>query len=359
MLWVLLLYLSVLPPILGAPVPLPKEADTTNHHLIRKSESTLTGETLQRVLKNNPYLSSHSLQFVSCASAVVERVQHSAPTDQEDGAPDTVEDADDDLQQQYALFRLCPRSEDSGATPNDACSVDCRQNFGEYVVPLQTYLFHTIKYFQAKQQQYCLDCDATCSPDASRLLLKGDPKSATNLLPSPEVDCATCVDECDKIDNMNSNGYIDATVFLSCQMIYDPDGETEAPLYAGPVCAEPGTKIRIGVFKDEECRILDPTKEVDDYLVNSDGSLMKLSHALLRQTYTDTCIACDASNGADGKEDNNRRVCQPLYGVAGKCEPETLATSSFNEVCEESLTQEPYVCDFIQSLKVSSLRESA
>ena len=107
-----------------------------------------------------------------------------------------------------------------------------------------------------------------------------------------DTDCYTCVDECEKIENMEDNGYIDATEFLECQMIYDPEDDNRQALYAGPICASQGTKIKIGVFKDEDCLFVDNEKEVEDYLMNGDGGQMLLSHALLKATYTDTCMSC-------------------------------------------------------------------
>jgi hypothetical protein len=87
---------------------------------------------------------------------------------------------------------------------------------------------------------------------------------------------------------MATNGYVDATTFLQCQMIFDPDDDTAASLYAGIVCTSNGGKVKIGVFTDQYCTSLDSSKNVDDYLVDNDGYNMKLSHAVLKTTYDKT-----------------------------------------------------------------------
>jgi len=59
-------------------------------------------------------------------------------------------------------------------------------------------------------------------------------------------------------ENMEDNGYVDVTEFLGCQLIYDPeddDDDGEAALYAGPMCTSSGSKIKIGVFYDEDCNV--------------------------------------------------------------------------------------------------------
>jgi hypothetical protein len=50
------------------------------------------------------------------------------------------------------------------------------------------------------------------------------------------------------IQKMRSKGHMDTTEFLECQMIYDFEDNKLGGLYAGPICALGGTKIKIGVF---------------------------------------------------------------------------------------------------------------
>merc|ERR1711920_1110823 len=104
---------------------------------------------------------------------------------------------------------------------------------------------------------------------------------------------------------MEENGYIDATQFLECQMIYDAEDDGKSALYAGPMCSSQGSKIKIGVFTDEECNIADSSKDVDDYLMDGDGVQMKLSHALLKTVYSDSCISCLAPQEEEEQDENN------------------------------------------------------
>jgi hypothetical protein len=176
------------------------------------------------------------------------------------------------------------------------------------------------------------------------------------------LDCSTCYAECQKIYNMEANGYLDATNFLQCSMIYDPADDSKSSLYAGPMCASSGAKIKIGVFTDENCLYVDTTKEVDDYLVNQDALQMKLSHALLKQTYTDTCISCsenlaqdtDDKANADAKDaDTVLGLCETLYDDAAKCEKTHGFDNGYAGYSgyENQLANEQVVCQYMQSIK--------
>ena len=79
---------------------------------------------------------------------------------------------------------------------------------------------------------------------------------------------------------------------LSGGVIGDPEDDGNTGLYAGPLCASNGSKIKIGLFTDDECNVPDSDKDVDDYLMDGDGSSMKLSHALLKKTYSGDCVSC-------------------------------------------------------------------
>jgi hypothetical protein len=280
----------------------------------------------------------------------------------------------------FVLFRLCPSAY--------GCS-SCNTGYGEYLVDLESYLEATVEYFQTYQEEMCETCEENCYNQANedenedeeeqqdeeednqdengedRRKLAGRKLAYT-------VDCDTCWDECQKIENMEENGYLDATEFLECAMIYDPEDDNKAALYAGPICASSGSKIKIGVFSDENCMYLDSSKDVDDYLVDDDGVSMHLSHALLKSTYTDTCISCkepveeddnedgDDENGNDEEDaDEVTEMCEQLYEDAAKCE--TLhgmesGTAAYYQY-ENQLAQEETICDFMQSLKSGTYDE--
>lgn len=266
----------------------------------------------------------------------------------------------------FVLFRLCPNSD---------CTT-CSTNYGEYLVDLDSYLQSTVEYFQAYQEAMCEQCQETCYQAANEDQAAADGEDAAaedggrnlgkNKFYNIVVDCTTCLDECDKIDNMEANGYIDATEFLECALIFDAEDDNKESLYAGPICASSGTKIKIGVFKDENCMFLDATKDVDDYLAN-EGVSMHLSHALLKSTYTDTCISCkeeveqneNAEQDANEDADEVTELCEQLYDSAAKCEQSHGFANGYGSYAgyENQLSQETVVCDFMASLKAGTYDE--
>jgi hypothetical protein len=278
----------------------------------------------------------------------------------------------------FVIFKLCP---------NNSCST-CTYNYGEYMVDLDTYLQATVEYQQELQQDMCDSCNECGNDDAAEEGQDGQEDGQEDGDGEGEdgegedgeggegdgedggrrrklaVDCDTCYDECQKIENMEENGYIDATEFLECAMIYDPEDDSKAALYAGPMCASSGTKIKIGVFSDEYCTVVDSSKNVDDYLVDGDGYQMKLSHALLKTVYSDTCISCTKAQEEDNQDENGdgdgeeaetetNELCQALYEGAAKCEKSHSFDNGYSAYDEyaNQLAQEEVVCDFIHSVE--------
>jgi len=173
----------------------------------------------------------------------------------------------------------------------------------EHKVDMDDYLTISVKYKQKEQDNYCMSCEARCiDGDTSRRNLEIQYSQGSNIY------CDSCIDECEKIEEMKDNGYIDATNFIECLQIV----EGENPLYAGPVCAgHQGSKIKIGVFADADCMYLDRSKDVEDYLGDADGNSFKLSHALLKKTYNKSApIPCEQVD----EEDNE--VCTKLNDAA-------------------------------------------
>lgn len=260
------------------------------------------------------------------------------------------EDADTVLAtERFAVFRLCP---------NNACGT-CDYNYGEYLLDLDVYLQTTVGYFQDWQEEMCNNCNE-CGNNNN---------NANRKLQQYNADCDTCYDECQKIANMEDNGYYDATDFLECQVIYDPQDDSLDQLYAAPICASQGQKIKIGVFTDNNCLFYDSTKDVDDYLVNGENNQqMKLSHALLKMTYQDTCISCkepqdynENNEGNDNQDaDEVNEMCEELYNYAAKCESTHGFDNGYSNYYgyENQIAQEEMVCDYIQSIKAGTYDES-
>lgn len=282
-----------------------------------------------------------------------------------------VKSYDDDLAQnedsdtvlatkRFVVFRLCP---------NHSCS-SCNYGYGEYIIDLETYLEATVDYQKQVQQAMCNACaecgngndqqaDQEVEEEAEAEAEDQEDAGANRKLVQYSVDCSTCYSECLKIENMQTNGYLDATNFLQCKMIYDPADDGKAALYAGPMCASQGYKIKIGVFMDENCNNNDSSKDVENYLVNGDGYAMKLSHALLKTVYAaDTCVSCEASED-DNADGGVLDMCGELYEAAAKCEKPHGFDNGFSGYSgyENQASNEGVVCDFIDSIGAGSYDE--
>jgi len=213
------------------------------------------------------------------------------------------------------IFRLCP---DYGAFSNyapiissgDVCGPTCDIVYGEYKLDLEEYLFATVEYQRTQQEARCMACNEICSMDEDsdiRVALSSSPFFQMTI-----GECDTCLDDCSNIENLEENGYIDATQFLSCQMIYDPEDDGLSALWAGPVCVEDGSAIEIGVFQDEDCLEHVETLNVEDYLLDCDGYFLKVSYDLLRRVYQEesssdssSCVSCWSYDYYGQEDDNN------------------------------------------------------
>jgi hypothetical protein len=215
----------------------------------------------------------------------------------------------------------------------DNSCTSCNYNYGEYMVDLDTYLEATVEYQQEVQENMCDACE-NCGNFGDQDGEQDQDKNNNRRLQNYDVNYDSCYDECMQIENMKANGYVDATKFLECQMIYEPEDDSKDGLYAGPMCASNGLKIKIGVFTYEYCNVLDSSKDVDDYLMDGDGYQMKLSHALLKTVYAeDSCVSCTMpeeydenadkdENQEDGEEEEVEvnEMCEALYESSTKCE---------------------------------------
>ena len=242
----------------------------------------------------------------------------------------------------FAIFRLCPGD----------CSEECSTKYGEYLLDLETYLQVTVDYFKEYEEQMCQACNDACSSN--------DDNSQRKLAKRrflEDVDCEQCVDECDKIENMEDNGFVDATKFMDCELIYALEDDDIA-YYAAPICTYEGDKIKIGVFSDKNCQQYEQGKNVEDYFEkNDDSTAPKLSHALLKMTYQNTCISC---LDEDQQNDQVSYLCQNLYNYAGKCEySHGFVTGYYGvEGYENQQKQEDMMCNYIKSLKSGTYDET-
>ena len=108
---------------------------------------------------------------------------------------------------------------------------------------------------------------------------------------------------------------VTASNYIECQQLdqeNDVDDDYQPLYYAGISCSSDGNKIKIGVYNDEDCAYIDSNLYVNDYL-----NRFKLSHALLKDVYSGTKIAC-ISYDEDGKVEENE-ACANLYEAAAAC----------------------------------------
>jgi len=287
-------------------------------------------------------LTGYSIKFEKCQFVK----QYDA---EEDGGG---EDNDSILTtKRFVIFRLCP---------DTSCS-SCNYNYGEYIVDMDTYLEATLGYKQEVQENYC----DTCNECYEKAAEQAENDDAAENDEEDNNQCAnydgSCYSECQNIENMEENGYMDASEFTECQQL-DYEDNYGNVYYAGAMCASSGTRIKIGIFTDEECSNYDETKEIENYMKNDDGYSMKLSYHLLKQTFAEgQCVASclmeqedDGNNdGDDEQEAEVNEMCEELYEAAGKCEQthgfESGIVSYDNY--DNQVRNEELVCDFISSLQ--------
>mmetsp|Transcript_27552 Transcript_27552/g.51048 ORF Transcript_27552/g.51048 Transcript_27552/m.51048 type:complete len:413 (-) Transcript_27552:121-1359(-) len=311
----------------------------------RMNSKLMRGATAIRKLEEEEQevdLTGYSIKFEKCQFVK----QYDA---EEDGG----EENDSILTtKRFVIFRLCSES-------------SCSYNYGEYIVDMETYLEAVLGYKQEVQEQYCETCNECYEKAAEQAEQEAngeqndDEEEDEDAWKCQNMDTSSCYAECQNIENMEENGYMDAAEFTECQQL-DYEDNYGNVYYAGPMCASSGSRIKIGIFTDEECSNYDESKDIENYMKNDDGYSMKLSYHLLKQTFSEgECIASclqedeEQNNGDDEKEAEVNEVCEELYEAAGKCE----SSHGFEqgivdyENYDNQVRNEELVCDFISSLK--------
>ena len=267
-------------------------------------------------------ISSYSLRFEKCQGIKAGKEQQQAV-------------------QRYAVFRLCPRH---------ACS-SCNENYGEYSLPLETYLNVLSDYFHGTKDALCETCQ-----HCQELPEKDTAESKLNDFGS---NCVRCEQECTMLDKLESSGYVDATKFLKCSLVQT--GSSGENYYAGPVCSSGGDAVTIGIFTDEYCSVQDTTKNVQDFIKTQSGDTAQLAYSFMKLTYLKTCLSC-AEDGVEGLHDlkadqrdadNVKGFCESIYDNAAKCEtPHGFALAKAAPY-GETAAQEREVCNFIDQIHLN------
>ncbi|KAL3802183.1 hypothetical protein HJC23_001727 [Cyclotella cryptica] len=287
-------------------------------------------------------LSQYSIKFEKCQTAK----QYSNSNNNKNKWVDTVLST-----KRFVIFRLCP---------NHSCS-SCNADYGEYIIEMESYLEATIQHKEQEQEQYCYDCDACLAIQAAANGQDYDDDGTCN-----GVDTSTCYAKCQNIANMEANGYEDAALYTQCGKVYE-NQNTGVSYYAGATCSSSGSRIKISLFKDDQCSVLDSTIEsIDQYIKNANGYNVKLSYHLLRQTFVDgDCVASCADENY-GESNNNSsngvsQMCQTLYEEAGKCESiHGFATGigSSQDNYATQISNEEAVCEYISTIRAGHYNQT-
>jgi hypothetical protein len=347
-------------------------------------------------------LSSYSIKFEKC-----QYIKQYATSDNGNNNNNDQSSSETVLEtKKFVIFRLCPNSSSSSGsdsssssttTTNSCTSSNCKSNYGEYVIDLETYLEATLQIKSDEQEAYCEACQycdtgddaAAAEEDADeddanrqrRILHEHRPRRHLRQLTS-SVDCSTCYDQCQNIANMGDYGYADASEYYKCEKVYENENKNLV-YYAGAMCSNSGSRIKVGLFTDAYCENYDATASPDTY-IKKNGYNVKLSYHLMKKTFVnDECITSCASssydNDGDNDADNNNaddgnnvaEICQNLYAASGKCETphgftsgitsSSYSASSSSEYYDEYSTQidnEDTVCQYIANINSGAYDDS-
>ena len=246
----------------------------------------------------------------------------------------------------FVVFRLCP---------SDQCDT-CETGYGEYVLEVDDYLQATVEAQKEALESYCESCEENCNDDG---------------------DCdGECQEECYKYENLEDNGYVDASEYIECNKAdvegYDDD---DMNIYIGPRCSSDGSKIYIDIFQDENC--WEPLELPDGQTVE-DVIGYNISYHILKNTYSgdpSDCLSCaeerddqnddqNEDDEEDQDEDNINEMCEGLYDLSAKCEsihgiPYGLIQMNQEEEDDENQVENEFaVCGFINSLVWNSYTET-
>ena len=279
-------------------------------------------------------MSSYSLKYAGCSAIAT----YSDDLAQDEDA-ETVFESD-----QYVIFRFCPTDYCSSSTVRG-----CQSNYGEYMVPIATWLDVMSDYREDELERYCEYCDGCYGGDNRRLEdgaanaygygnddgnddgnananddgnanananaygygnddanananddanANGDDNANNNNNNNNNAngncsysnECSGYADVC-----QNDGGNIDYSKFFECKEV---DVSDDLTLYVGPQCASDKTTILLGVFMDEDCSV--SVGNTYD-LATITGNM--LSEDDLSDFSASDCIAC--------KESVSSSLCQP------------------------------------------------
>eukprot|EP00815_Leptocylindrus_aporus_P004594 CAMPEP_0116067928 /NCGR_PEP_ID=MMETSP0322-20121206/11360_1 /TAXON_ID=163516 /ORGANISM="Leptocylindrus danicus var. apora, Strain B651" /LENGTH=463 /DNA_ID=CAMNT_0003554947 /DNA_START=15 /DNA_END=1406 /DNA_ORIENTATION=+ len=280
------------------------------------------------------------------------------------------------VSENLVIFRLCPAN---------TCSANrrsgCSSNFGQYILPLEDYLYYMTEYKEAKEKHYCQWCQK-CIANQNRRKLdaaadedeevadeedeyeevadeedeyegEGEDEYEDEEEEEEVVECPSDCDNYYSVCQNDNNNAIEYEDYIECQKFrtYDANGG-KLNLYVGPYCNSDSSTITIDVFYDQMCTVYAGNEH--DVIQVTGVSLQ--SNGL--QDYTPhECIPCKESSlpyqnsEADENDENNiSEVCVSLFEESGKC---NSMMSTNGEETYASLVQfdnEKTTCTFIDNI---------
>ena len=180
---------------------------TPNNSKAKQMSRLLSSATPMRELDGSYYnqvdLSKYSLHFEKCSTVKHYNVNS--------------KNYDVLTAKRYVIFRLCP---------NHACG-SCDENYGEYIIDMETYVDTMLQLKYEKQEEYCNTCD-TCNTQAAQadnnMGAAYDDQTGQQMNQNDacsNIDLDSCYSECLNIANMEDNGYVDAADYVGCVKVYE------------------------------------------------------------------------------------------------------------------------------------------
>lgn len=157
--------------------------------------------------------------------------------------------------------------------------------YDEMTVDMDTYLDIVLSYTLDEREDYCSRCEECYQ----FLVMEATGADGAGMPAICDGLDASCNDQCLKIANMEEDGYVDAAEFAECRPWTDADG----PISLGARCADWGG-IEIGAFVDGECKVHNPSEDVEELVRSELGrSEVRLSYDLLNGTFANDggCVA--------------------------------------------------------------------
>lgn len=244
-------------------------------------------------------ISTYSLKYAGCSAIST----YSDELAQDEDATTVFET------EQYVIFRFCPSKK-----CQEKSTYGCMSDYGEYMVPIATWLDIMKDFRDEEFERYCEYCQNCAAQNNNRNMENvyyADANDDINDGAAAANDDGNAAAATDDVNNNNNNGSsnsnycayssdcsgyqnvcnydagVDYSKFFECKEFQVSDDFT---LYIGPHCAKDKTTIVLGAFTDDAC-----TKYAGNKYDLGTLTGMKLTSSDLDQYYTSDCIPCKES----------------------------------------------------------------